>query len=63
VNCAASVNYPGATGQNPPNMNGLVDRSTSFVNALVVLSDGARFKGSDGDDLWWPENFFRREIS
>lgn len=43
-------------------MNGLVDRSTSFVNALMVLSDGASFKGSSGDDLWWPENFFRREI-
>ncbi|WP_157659452.1 hypothetical protein [Burkholderia ubonensis] len=39
VNCAASVNYPGSTVQSPPNMNGLVDRSTSFTNALIVLTD------------------------
>jgi hypothetical protein len=60
TNCAAAVNYPGATGQNPPNMNGLVDRSTSFTNALIVLTDIPIFKGPNHEDLTWPENFTRR---
>ncbi|OJA41094.1 hypothetical protein BGV47_06165 [Burkholderia ubonensis] len=62
VNCAASVNYPGATGKNPPNMNGLVDRSTAFVNAVMVMLDGAIFQDEAGEPRDWPENFIRREI-
>ncbi|CAD9218459.1 conserved hypothetical protein [Burkholderia cenocepacia] len=62
ANCAAAVNYPGATGKNPPNMNGLVDRSTSFTNALMVLTDIAVFKGPNQEDLTWPENFTRRKL-
>jgi hypothetical protein len=62
TNCATAVNYPGATGQSSPNMNGLVDRSTSFVNALVVLADAAIFKGSNGENLTWPEDFLRRKV-
>jgi len=41
-------------------MNGLVDRSTSFVNALITLADVAVSKGPNGEDLNWPEDFFRR---
>lgn len=63
ANCAAAVNYPGATGKNPPNMNGLIDRSTSFANALMVLTDIAIFKGPNQEDLAWPENFTRRKLS
>ena len=63
ANCAAAVNYPGATGRNPPNMNGLVDRSTSFINALMVLADIVVFKGPNQEDLTWPENFTRRKLS
>lgn len=63
TNCATAVNYPGATGQNSPNMNGLVDRSTSFVNALIVLEDIPVFKGSNQEDLMWPENYSRRMVS
>ncbi|WP_321839674.1 hypothetical protein [Paraburkholderia bannensis] len=63
VNCAASVNYPGSTGQTPPNMNGLVDRSTSFTNALIVLADVNFFKGPNQENLTWPENFSRRVVS
>lgn len=63
TNCAAAVNYPGATGQNPPNMNGLVDRSTSFTNALIVLEDVPVFKWVNQEDLMWPENYSRRVIS
>ncbi|WP_341316952.1 hypothetical protein WN982_37170 [Paraburkholderia sp. IMGN_8] len=62
TNCAASVNYPGSTGQNPPNMNGLVDRSTSFTNALMVLADVPFFKGPNQENLMWPENFSRRKV-
>ncbi|RQQ21930.1 hypothetical protein DF163_30945 [Burkholderia stagnalis] len=62
TNCAAAVNYPGATGRNPPNMNGLVDRSTSLTNALMVLADIAIFKGPNHEDLMWPENFTRRRV-
>lgn len=62
TNCAAAVNYPGSTGQNPPNMNGLVDRSTSFVNALMVLADVQFFKGVNQEDLMWPENFSRQRV-
>ncbi|WP_325101030.1 hypothetical protein [Paraburkholderia kururiensis] len=63
ANCAAAVNYPGSTGKNPPNMNGLVDRSTSFVNALIVLADAPIFKGVNREDLTWPENYLRRVVS
>ncbi|MDR5777667.1 MULTISPECIES: M23 family metallopeptidase [unclassified Caballeronia] len=63
TNCATAVNYPGATGRIPPNMNGLVDRSTSFVNALVVLTDVTLFKGQNQEDVSWPENFERRRVA
>jgi hypothetical protein len=63
TNCAAAVNYPAATGRNPPNMNGLVDRSTSFTNALMVLTDIPVFKGPHQEDLTWPENFSKRKVS
>ncbi|KVZ92184.1 hypothetical protein WL22_01430 [Burkholderia ubonensis] len=62
VNCAASVNYPGSTGQSPPNMNGLVDRSTSFTNALIVLTDVHFFQSESRGNMTWPENFLRREV-
>ncbi len=63
VDCAAAVNYPGSTGQTPPNMNGLIDRSTAYVNALVVLCDTNKFIGVDGVEREMPENFSRRIIS
>jgi len=62
VNCAASVNYPSSTGQTPPNMNGLVDRSTSFVNSLMVLCDISFFQTENGQTSSTPENFHRREL-
>ena len=63
TNCAAAVNYPATVGQNPPNMNGLVDRSTAFVNALMVLDDTAVFETTGGGTTEVPENFSRRKIS
>ncbi|WP_082079413.1 hypothetical protein [Cupriavidus basilensis] len=60
TNCATAVNYPGATGQNPPNMNGLIDRSTSFANAVVILCDGHPFPAQDGAQNLTPEIFERR---
>jgi hypothetical protein len=43
-------------------MNVLVDRSTSFTNTLIVLTDIPVFKGTDDQNLAWPENFSRREV-
>jgi hypothetical protein len=62
TNCAAAVNYPGTVGQNPPNMNGLIDRSTAFVNALVVLADVPIFPDALGVDQAAPENFIRQIV-
>lgn len=63
TNCAAAVNYPATVGQNPPNMNGLVDRSTAFVNALMVLDDTTVFEATGEGTTEVPENFSRRKIS
>lgn len=62
ANCATAVNYPSTTGQSPPNMNGLVDRSTAFVNALVVLLDVSVFQDAQGQQKATPENFTRRTL-
>jgi hypothetical protein len=62
TNCAAAVNYPATVGQSPPNMNGLVDRSTAFVNALMVLDDMITFNDSQGGTQTEPENFQRRTV-
>lgn len=59
--CASNVNLPAAIAQNPPNnMNGLVDRSTAFINSLVVLTDIPIFRSVSGVDLELPENYTRR---
>jgi hypothetical protein len=60
TDCAAAVNYPATVGQSPPNMNGLVDRSTAFVNALVVLTDSPKYLDIEGQEKSTPENFARR---
>lgn len=62
VNCSTAVNYPAVTGTASPNMNGLVDRSVAYVNALIVLLDRPEFVASDGSSTDYPENFSRREI-
>jgi hypothetical protein len=62
TNCAAAVNYPASTGQSPPNMNGLVDRSTAFINALVVLLDVSVFQDVQSQPQKIPENFVRRTL-
>ncbi len=62
TNCAAAVNYPSSTGQNPPNMNGLVDRSTSFTNALMVLAESPNFEGPRGVDSSYSENFEHQRL-
>lgn len=62
VKCATAVNYPGAINEDPPNMNGLVDRSTSFVNALMVLSDTPVFEGPQGEIRLVPEGFIKRIV-
>jgi hydroxyethylthiazole kinase len=63
TNCATAVNYPASTGRNPPNMNGLVDRSTAFINALMVLSENPIFDNGKQGYTPVPENFSRRKIS
>ena len=61
--CASSVNLPGSINSDPPNtMNGLVDRSTAFVNALVVLSDRPVFRDEHNQEILSPENFKRRSV-
>ncbi|MCL6691272.1 M23 family metallopeptidase [Pseudomonas sp. R3.Fl] len=61
TNCATAVNYPSTTGSPSPNMNGLVDRSTAFINALIVLADRPTF-GTTTDALSdTPEDYIRRE--
>lgn len=61
--CASNVNLPAAIAQNPPNnMNGLVDRSTAFVNALIVLMDTPEFQINGGGVSEMPENFTRRRV-
>lgn len=62
MNCSTAVNYPAVTGTSSPNMNGLVDRSVAYVNALMVLLDRSEFFASDGSRADYPENFSRREI-
>ncbi|MBJ2157372.1 hypothetical protein [Variovorax sp. IB41] len=62
ANCAAAVNYPASTGQSPPDMNGLIDRSTAFVNALVVLLDVSVFQDAQNQPQGIPENFVRRTL-
>lgn len=62
TNCAAAVNYPATVGQNPPNMNGLVDRSVAFINAMVVLADVLSFPNSQNINRTEPENFVRRAV-
>ncbi|SIR66848.1 hypothetical protein SAMN05421829_1303 [Aromatoleum tolulyticum] len=58
---ASNVNLPAAISQNPPNhMNGLVDRSTVFVNALIVLTDTPAFQSEVGGSTDSPENYTRR---
>jgi hydroxyethylthiazole kinase len=62
TNCATAVNFPGATGQNPPNMNGLVDRSVAFANALMVLTDTPVFGNiQQGYDLH-PECYVQQRV-
>ena len=62
TDCAAAVNYPATVGQAPPNMNGLVDRSTAFANALVVLEDVAAFSTTNGGSTTTPANFSKRLV-
>lgn len=61
-NCATAVNYPAATGTPSPNMNGLVDRSVAFVNALMVLADRPMFESGVGSQSDAPEDYSRREV-
>ena len=63
TNCAAAVNYPASVGRTPPDMNGLVDRSTAFTNALVVLLDVPLFQDAQNQQQAMPENFIRRVLS
>lgn len=62
TNCAAAVNYPATVGQNPPNMNGLIDRSTAFTNALTVLMDVERFQDLHGMSQPVPDDFTKRVL-
>lgn len=62
TDCAAAVNYPATVGQTSPNMNGLVDRSTAFVNALMVLDDVPIFATSNGGSTKIPADFSRRRV-
>ena len=63
ANCAAAVNLPTAVGKSPPGMmNGLVDRSVAYVNALVVLDDVPTFPDGDGVPHSLPEGFTRRAL-
>ena len=43
-------------------MSGLVDRSTAFVNALMVLDDVPIFATSNGGSTKMPANFSRRRV-
>ena len=61
--CASAVNYPSTVGQNPPNMNGLVDRSTSFVNALMILDDLPQFRTQQNTSVYQPENYSKRNVA
>ncbi|GAA0771432.1 hypothetical protein LRH25_14415 [Ideonella azotifigens] len=63
TNCAAAVNYPATVTQNPPDMNGLVDRSTAFANALMVLDDMATFPDAQGTPQRIPADFVRRTVT
>lgn len=63
TNSATAVNYPASTGQNPPNMNGLVDRSVAFINALIVLSELPTFEDNQQGISFIPENFEHRRVS
>ncbi|NRF68153.1 M23 family metallopeptidase [Aquincola sp. S2] len=57
---AASVNLPAAI-QNPNlGFNGFVDRSTAFVNALMVLDDRPAFQTAAGGVTYDPEGYVRR---
>ncbi|WP_370599690.1 hypothetical protein [Pseudomonas nitroreducens] len=62
TNTATAVNYPTATGTASPNMNGLVDRSTAYTNAIMVLSDAPRFEMPNGTSIDTPEDFQRRTL-
>lgn len=62
TNTATAVNYPAATGSASPNMNGLVDRSTAYTNAIMVLSDTPRFELANGGHTDTPEDFQRRTL-
>ncbi|MBD9503195.1 M23 family metallopeptidase [Pseudomonas sp. PDM17] len=62
TNTATAVNYPAATGSASPNMNGLVDRSTAYTNAIIVLSDTPRFEAPNGSYIDTPEDFQRRVL-
>jgi hypothetical protein len=62
TNTAAAVNYPGSVGRSPPNMNGLVDRSVAYINAMIVLSDMPQFPDANNQLVDTPENFTRRKI-
>ncbi|RQO46620.1 hypothetical protein DBV14_22025 [Variovorax sp. KBW07] len=60
TNCATAVNFPGATGQNPPNMNGLVDRSVAFSNALMVLTENPAFETAQQGYASQPECYVQQ---
>lgn len=62
VNCCTAVNYPAVTGTTSPNMNGLVDRSVAYVNALMILLDRPEFLNPDNILVEQPDNFLRREV-
>jgi hypothetical protein len=62
TDCAAAVNYPGTVGSTRPSMNGLVDRSTAFVNALIVLTDTPTFPSAANVPQPLPENFDRQNV-
>ena len=38
----------------------LIDRSTTFVNAQIVLMDVPVFQDANGHNRMWPEDFIRR---
>lgn len=63
TNCAAAVNFPATVTQAPPNMNGLVDRSVAFANALMVLHDVATFPDEQGIVQSTPLDFTRRIVT
>jgi hydroxyethylthiazole kinase len=43
-------------------MNGLIDRSTAFVNALMVLDDLSSFPTASGGASKNPENYAKRQV-